>query len=569
MKKYFIFIILILSFALCCEAQNLFPQPNKKGIWGYVNEKGKYIIKPIYQSADQFTSNIGCVKMNGQYGFINTSGNTVIEFEYSEMHPSDNKNFYIGKKNGDAGFYIIALSSGNVDIKRYDNYSSNPDNGFYPVVLDGKFGYINTYGSLVVRADYIEKPIFSASGIAISHKDSGYGLIKKDFTSIVPEQYGYVRNLLNGYYIYGDTDTTFGMVTDSGEIKFSCNKYSGAKIIEGKNFIEVNQDNKTSLLDLKGNIIVAECNNYTISGEELTFSSGNTTEKINLASGSRAININGKDIWTSGKATSIKYEDPFVSWTDTAGKVHLMTAEGVVVFENFNNVTRLAKGFYSVENSGKYAVADASGKICSDWCDGIIPIDDEYIQLVQMGSYQRSVCAIMRISNVKLVTGWDFAWVYTPKKNGLIPVKLLKGDNLSRTNKTLKMMGDNFYIVEDPSEGMYPITDFKTKKMGIMTEDGKILVSPKYDEVGNFSCGMCRVWIAEKGNGFISKSGALVIPCKYPQVLDFGSIQGVTSYTQVWDNYGNSYYIDKKGSLVNPDKVMREAYNSQRQSSWY
>ena len=91
----------------------------------------------------------------------------------------------------------------------------------------------------------------------------------------------------------------------------------------------------------------------------------------------------------------------------------------------------------------------------------------------------------------------------------------------------------------DLSEGFYPITDFKTKKLGVMTEDGKVLVSPKYDEVGEFRCGMCRVWIAEKGN------------------------------TQVWDNWGQTFYIDKKGKIADPDKIMREAYDAQRQSSWY
>lgn len=569
MRKSFIFIMLILTFSLCCEAQNLFPKPNKKNMWGYVNEKGKYVIKPIFQSADQFTSNMACVKANDEYGFINRSGETIIEFEYNEMHPSDNKKFYIGKKNGDAGVYIISLSSGNIDIKRYDNVYAELDNGFYPVIIDGKFGYIDAYGILAVRADYIEKPIFSSSGIAVSHKESGYGLIKKDFTSIVPERYGYVRNLSNGYYIFGDTDTAFGLVTDTGEIKFPSDKYSLAKIIEGKNLIEVSQDNNTSILDLKGNVIVAACNNYSISGEQLTYSTDQSTEKINLGSGARAININGKEVWTAGKAVSIKYEDPFISWTDTAGKVHMMTVEGNAIFDGYSNVTRLSKGIYSVENNGKCAVADASGKILSEWCDKILPINDEYIQLVK--SYQRSIfdqgasCAIMRISNAKLVTPhWNLAWVYSPQKNGLIPVKRLNGDTVK-----LKMMGDSYYVVDNPSEGMCRITDSNTYKMGIMTEDGKVLVSPKYDKVGKFNSGMCRVFIAGKGYGFINKSGKLVISCKYPEALEFGTLEGVTNYTQVWDIYGNTYYIDKKGNIADPNKVRAEVDFNLLQSSWY
>ncbi len=44
--------------------------------------------------------------------------------------------------------------------------------------------------------------------------------------------------------------------------------------------------------------------------------------------------------------------------------------------------------------------------------------------------------------------------------------------------------------------------------MGVLTETGKILVTPKYDEVGDFHEGMCRVWILEKGHGFILSTQA-------------------------------------------------------------
>lgn len=241
----------------------------------------------------------------------------------------------------------------------------------------------------------------------------------------------------------------------------------------------------------------------------------------------------------------------------------------IAVLEEYDNVRQLSNGFYSVKKGNQVAVANTEGKLISEFVDEIMTITGDYIQLIKMGENKRTYCAIMRILNGKMITGFDFAWVFTPKPNGLVPVKLLRGDNLGRTDKMLKLMGDDFYVVGESSEGMYPITDFKSKKMGVMAEDGKIIVPPKYDEVGDFHCGMCQVWIAEKGIGFINKSGSLVIPCKYPQALDFGTIQGVSNYTQVWDNWGNTYYIDKMGNIANPDNVMREAYNSQRQNSWY
>jgi hypothetical protein len=124
--------------------------------------------------------------------------------------------------------------------------------------------------------------------------------------------------------------------------------------------------------------------------------------------------------------------------------------------------------------------------------------------------------------------------------------------------------------VGDKSEGMYAIKDQKTKKMGIMSETGKIIVAPKYDEVGDFHNGMCKVWILEKGYGFINTTGTLIVPCKYQQVYDFGSIEGLSNkYTVVYDFWGNAFYIDKKGKLVSEEKVARDSYDSQKSNSWY
>lgn len=240
------------------------------------------------------------------------------------------------------------------------------------------------------------------------------------------------------------------------------------------------------------------------------------------------------------------------------------------VFDQYDEATPIMGKYFSVKNGEKHAVTDASGKIISDWVDAVIPIDSHCLQLVKKsGRLENVTCAIMNESG-KMITGYDFRWVYTPDSEGLIPVKLIQRDRLGRDEKKLKIVGDKVYVVGDKIEGMYAITDVKTKKMGVLTETGKILVTPKYDEVGDFHEGMCRVWILEKGHGFINTSGTLVVPCKYQQVYDFGSIEGMSNkYTVVYDFWGNAFYIDKKGQHVSEEKVARDSYDSQRSNSWY
>jgi hypothetical protein len=232
--------------------------------------------------------------------------------------------------------------------------------------------------------------------------------------------------------------------------------------------------------------------------------------------------------------------------------------------EAYEEATPIMGKYFSVKNGEKHAVADATGKIISEWVDAVIPIDGHYTQLVKVDGRNKA-CAIMSESG-KMLTGYDFAWVYTMDSEGLVPVKVNQG----WYDRKLKLVGDNLYVVGDKSEGMYAITDHKTKKMGVLSETGKIIVTPKYDEVGDFHEGMCRVWILEKGYGFINTSGTLVVPCKYQQVYDFGAIEGLSKkYTVVYDQWGNAFYIDKKGKRVSEEKVARDSYDSQRSNSWY
>lgn len=603
MRRLFFLLLLILGFAPLCDAQNLLPQPNKKGLWGYVNEKGKFAIKPIYQAAEPFSHGLACVKINGLYGYINQSGQFVIsaiyddaesfngefakcskkrkygllttsgaeylDFDFNELKLAKNKKFYEGQKEGDSKKYVIAIRPGAPVVNAFDEVSDTFNSGYAYVKDNGVYGFIDAEGLIVKKTVYLELPVFTPDQIAITHSEKGYGLINSSLQNILPENYSFINRIEGGNYHYGNAPESFGIISSSGKILLKEGTYNHINAIDNSLFLAEDAAGKLTIINKDGIAILQNCDALTVSDNIATYTIGKEVGKVNLTNGKRAINLKGKDIWSSGKASRISYEEPFVLWVDERGHEHRMTESGNPVFEGYSQVELLTKGFYSVKKGELFAIANTFGTIITDWVDAIIPILDDYVQLVKSSGYGRNNCAIFRTTSGKMITGYDFAWVYTPNANGFIPVKLLRGDNLSRTDKMLKMSGDSFYIVGDLSEGFYPITDAKTKKMGVMTEAGKILVSPKYDEVGEFHYGMCRVWIAEKGNGFINKSGTLVVPCKYPTVLDFGTIEGVKSYTQVWDNWGQSYYIDKSGKIADPDKVLREAYDSQRQSSWY
>lgn len=56
----------------------------QNGKWGFINEKGEYIIEPAYDEAKSFSSGLAAVKIGDKWGYVNKYGQLQIENEYSE-----------------------------------------------------------------------------------------------------------------------------------------------------------------------------------------------------------------------------------------------------------------------------------------------------------------------------------------------------------------------------------------------------------------------------------------------------------------------------------------------------
>ena len=60
-----------------------------KGV-GFVNDKGKEIVKPIYGASTSFAEGLAGVKKDGKWGFIDKTGKVVISIKYNEVNPFKN-----------------------------------------------------------------------------------------------------------------------------------------------------------------------------------------------------------------------------------------------------------------------------------------------------------------------------------------------------------------------------------------------------------------------------------------------------------------------------------------------
>ena len=80
MKKYFkILLLTILTSVVHGQTEEqLYPIKNANR-WGYMNGKGKVIIKPQFYRAGNFSEGLAAVRVDGSYGYINKKGVFIIE----------------------------------------------------------------------------------------------------------------------------------------------------------------------------------------------------------------------------------------------------------------------------------------------------------------------------------------------------------------------------------------------------------------------------------------------------------------------------------------------------------
>lgn len=125
----------------------------KDGKWGYIDKNGHVKIPLIYDSANNFMGEkIAKVKKDNLWGYINTEGKEVIPVDYYFCGEISNGIIAVGK-GGKYGF--IDRNGNKVCDLIYDRVEPFSSEGTAKVVLDRKFGYINTSGVVIVP---IENP---------------------------------------------------------------------------------------------------------------------------------------------------------------------------------------------------------------------------------------------------------------------------------------------------------------------------------------------------------------------------------------------------------------------------
>ncbi len=276
----------------------------------FINKSCKKIGEIIFQEVCDFRENVAAVKINGKWGFIDTTGGFIVKPEFLKIGNFGNglAPIFLRKKSRFGFFrsYIVCgfiNKKGKQVIKAKFKKCTDFNNGFS--IIKKKY-----YGIIDIKGNYLVKPKFrkiiydrETKNFIIIDKKRRYALLSPQGDFIVPfGKYIYIGKFSDGLCIVRKRSGA-GYIDKKGRKKIECN------YIDAKNFSEglaaVRNHRAWGYIDTSANVKINF--NFSKAGN---FTAGIATVMKKYKYGK--ININKKGIKVSSIASKRIYKDVFL-----------------------------------------------------------------------------------------------------------------------------------------------------------------------------------------------------------------------------------------------------------------
>lgn len=191
---------------------------------GILLVSGEEKIKPQYEELSNMFDDYYLAKKNGKYGVINSANEQILPFQYSKITYKKDADFVATEKENVAMGEIynnkfekkldgivsdINTEKGYIRVyagNEYKYYNLNfeektsteclPNNNLLLSKKDGKYGYINRDGNLVIDYTYEDAQELNEHGYAAVKKDGKWGAIDKTGVVVVNCEYNLQENVI-------------------------------------------------------------------------------------------------------------------------------------------------------------------------------------------------------------------------------------------------------------------------------------------------------------------------------------------------------------------------------------
>lgn len=247
------------------------------GLWGYIDTKGKFVINPVYSDATTFTEGIAwTVKKEGAPTAINRKGRVLFALKEAEQVYSFSEGLaryrIVSPYNEDRYLYGFVNKDGETVISPAYWDALDFSEGLAAVANEnGEYGYINKKGELAINYQFDDASPFH-EGRAIVSNGSAYGTIDKSGKYVINPQFGNMRQDEGNYIIRLQDGTQWGWCDAKGKIYINP-QFDAVDGFKKNDLAPVMLDRKVGYIDRKGTIAInpqfddASCffdNNYAV-----------------------------------------------------------------------------------------------------------------------------------------------------------------------------------------------------------------------------------------------------------------------------------------------------------------
>lgn len=259
------------------EGRATFVEVNRdnKWIYGYIDKFGKVVIAAKYEVANNFKDGKAVVKLvNGDYEIIDSSGNTIQRFKYPFVGDIS-EGFLLFKEKLDGKFGYIN-ENGDIVIKPKFASAEGFKDGTAVVNVstdfNNKYGLIDKKGSFIIQPIYNDVKLLDERMVAVGEaidknnppKGSKYALANtkgKLLTDFI--YYGVSNYKDNLASVYDNIYTFFIDKLGKKVSKLPAVKGTGTLTLE-KNLVKADVDNRISYLDKSGAVIWKQNSNVKL-----------------------------------------------------------------------------------------------------------------------------------------------------------------------------------------------------------------------------------------------------------------------------------------------------------------
>ncbi|NCI45052.1 WG repeat-containing protein [Sediminibacterium soli] len=491
-----------------------------------------------------------------KYGIADSNGNALTAAKYD----------WIANQYQDG--LILAYIS---ELRSVDN-SNNP----FAAVKTGHYwahmhGYLDMKGKEVIPFKYWGAKGFSDGFGLVTNDGTKWAMIDRRGRELTPFKYAEIRN---NYYDGGKPVRVYmieeGLKKRYGVISTGGRELTAAMYDKIGTFYDgvalMNQNNLMGALSLDG--------------REITPAKYTNVEEDGFAGGMCRVQSNNK--WgfidkTGREVVPVIYDRVFVFDKDGSAIVRIGTTSGrvdktgrVAVPLKYGTVEPLSDGMYKVLLEKKYGWVDQSGK------PAIEPMYDYASSFVNGYAYARlnGKYGIINKNNEtkvpfqyeelgRLASDKPLFYFGRQGKKGFFSETLTEMAPPKYSQLyTLKegyafvQVGNKWGLVDEKGretvEAKYDtlvrqddaVLAVKDRKIGVIANDGSVIVPVKYDRLYGFSEGLCVVLLNNK-MGYVNGEGKEVIPPQFDEVTDFENGRAQVRLGS------QTYFIDKTGRKIN------------------